>query len=77
MVNVVIETLLHDEDDIMQQFPKIYTARASLCLLGCYFRQERVFDDFKTLPILQKKSSMLPGRNSLMPLCLFWQEARP
>ena len=77
MVNLVIETLLHEEDDIMQQPQKIYTARAGLCLLGCYFRQEHRLDDFTTLPIVQKKASMPPGRNSLMPLCLFWQEARP
>jgi hypothetical protein len=61
----------------MQQLQKISTARASLCTLGCYFRQEHVLDDLKMLPIAQKKSSMLPGRNSSTPLSSSWQEGHP
>lgn len=34
---------------------KFYTARASLCALGCYLRQQQMFDDLKMLPLPQKK----------------------
>jgi hypothetical protein len=77
MVEDVTWTLLHREDEMMQDAQKIYTPRASLCVLGGYFHQEHVLDDFKTLPLAQKKWNMPPGKNWLMHLCSFWPEGRP
>lgn len=61
----------------MPHIQKIYTSRASLCALGCYIRQEGFLDDLSRLPLSQKKSCMLPGRNSWMRVSSSWRAAPP